>query len=75
SRSLGYPSVSTTRPEDRGAGDISFVAPYIPGMDGLGVNGAGAHSPRELVYLPSIRLSAERAAVFMSRLVTEWPRG
>lgn len=74
SRALGYPSVGTSAPESRGAGDISFVAPIIPGIDGLGVAGSGAHSPRELVYLPSLRLSAERAAVFMSRLVDRWPR-
>ncbi|HXG71676.1 MAG TPA: M20/M25/M40 family metallo-hydrolase [Gemmatimonadaceae bacterium] len=72
SRSLGYPSVSSGSPESRGAGDVSFVAPIIPGIDGLGVAGSGAHSPREQVYLPSIRLSAERAAVFMSRLVDQW---
>jgi hypothetical protein len=53
---------------------VSFIAPIIPGMDGLGVDGAGAHSPRELVYLPSLKMQAERAAVFMSRLVDRWPR-
>ena len=74
SRSLGYPSVGTSAPESRGAGDVSFIAPIIPGMDGLGVDGAGAHSPRELVYLPSLKMQAERAAVFMSRLVDRWPR-
>ena len=74
SRSLGYPSVGTTAPESRGAGDVSFIAPIIPGIDGLGVDGSGSHSPRELVYLPSLRMSAERAAVFMSRLVDTWPR-
>lgn len=74
SRALGYPPVATSAPESRGAGDISFVAPILPGIDGLGVAGSGAHSPSELVNLPSLRLSAERAAVFMSRLVDTWPR-
>lgn len=74
SRSLGYPSVGTSAPESRGAGDISFVAPILPGIDGLGVDGSGAHSPRELLSLPSLRLSAERAAVFMSRLSDSWQR-
>ena len=75
SRALGYPGVSTSPPESRGAGDVSFIASIIPGVDGLGVSGSGAHSPSELVYLPSIRMSAERASVFMARLAREWPTG
>jgi glutamate carboxypeptidase len=74
SRALGYPGVTSTPPESRGAGDVSFIAAIIPGIDGLGVDGSGAHSPSELVYLPSLRMSAERAAVFMHRLVEDWPR-
>jgi glutamate carboxypeptidase len=73
SRALGYPAVTSTPPESRGAGDVSFVAAVVPGIDGLGVDGGGSHSPREFVSLPSLRLSAERAAVFMARLAREWP--
>jgi glutamate carboxypeptidase len=56
-------------PESRGAGDVSFVAPFVTGMDGLGVSGRGSHSPDESVNLSSMRMAAERAAVFMRRLI------
>lgn len=70
SRALGYGPVEGDPPESRGAGDVSFVAPYIPGMDGLGVSGRGAHSPDESVNLNSLAMAGERAAVFMYRLIT-----
>jgi glutamate carboxypeptidase len=69
SRSLGYGPVEGDPPESRGAGDVSFVAPYLTGMDGLGVSGRGAHSPDESVNLNSIQMAGERAAVFMYRLI------
>lgn len=74
SRSLGYPAVTAGDAAGRGAGDVSFVAPYVTGMDGLGVDGGGAHTPREVIYLPSLRMAAQRAAVFMSRLESSWTR-
>ena len=61
---------SRAPPESRGAGDVSFVAPYTTGMDGLGVSGRGAHSPDESVNLNSLTMAAERAAVFIRRLIT-----
>jgi glutamate carboxypeptidase len=70
SRSLGYGPVEGDPPESRGAGDVSFVAPYLTGMDGLGVSGRGAHSPDESVNLNSLQMAGERAAVFMYRLIT-----
>ena len=69
SRSLGYGPVEGDPPESRGAGDISFVAPYTTGMDGLGVSGRGAHSPEESVNLNSLTMAAQRAAILMRRLV------
>ena len=68
SQALGYPAIEALPPERRGAGDIAFVGTIIPSLDGLGVNGFGAHSPEEGVYLPSLRMAAERAAVLMARL-------
>jgi len=70
SRALGYGQVEGDPPESRGAGDISFVAPYMTGMDGLGVAGRGAHSPEESVNLNSLTMAAERAAILMRRLIT-----
>lgn len=67
-RALGYGPARAQDPLSRGAGDVSFIAPIIPGMDGLGVSGGGSHSPNEWVNLGSLRMAAERAAVLMSRL-------
>jgi glutamate carboxypeptidase len=68
SRALGYPAVRALDASRRGAGDLSFVAPFIPGIDGLGALGNGAHSPQETVHLPSLQMQTERAAVFLARL-------
>jgi glutamate carboxypeptidase len=68
SRSLGYGAVASDPPESRGAGDVSFVAPYLTGMDGLGVSGRGSHSPEESVNLNSLTMAGERAAVLIHRL-------
>ncbi len=68
SRALGYPAVKALDASRRGAGDLSFVAPFIPGIDGLGALGTGAHSPQESVHLPSLQMQTERAAVFLARL-------
>jgi glutamate carboxypeptidase len=68
SRALGYPAVKALDASRRGAGDLSFVAPFIPGIDGLGALGSGAHSPQESVHLPSLQMQTERAAFFLARL-------
>lgn len=68
SRALGYAPVSGNDPSRRGAGDISFVAPILPGLDGLGVFGRGSHSPNEEVDLTSLPKQTARAALLMYRL-------
>ncbi len=71
SRALGYAPVAGNDPARRGAGDISFVAPILPGLDGLGVFGRGAHSPSESVDLTSLPKQTARAAVLMYRLARD----
>src|SRR5207247_1739794 len=68
SRAPGYPALQALDASRRGAGDLSFVAPYIPGVDGLGALGGGAHSPDEFVHLPSLEMQTARAALLMARL-------
>lgn len=68
SRDLGYGEVKAYDPGRRGAADISFIAEYVDGLDGLGVMGGGAHSPGETVNLKTMVPLTERAALLIHRL-------
>jgi glutamate carboxypeptidase len=68
---LGYGPEIVTDPIFGGAGDIAFVAPYVPGLVGVGAMGAGAHAEGETVYLDSLPKQAKRMAVLMYRLGEE----
>jgi glutamate carboxypeptidase len=68
---LGYGPEVVTDPIFGGAGDIAFVAPYVPGLVGVGAMGAGAHAEGETVYLDSLPKQAKRMAVLMYRLGEE----
>jgi glutamate carboxypeptidase len=71
SEALGYGKLTASDPTTRGAGDLSFVAPYIDGVEGLGALGSGAHSPNESVNLPALTMQTERAALILTRLSRE----
>jgi len=68
SQALGYGPVAPMDPGMRGAGDLSFVAPFMDGLEGLGALGSGAHSPAERVNLNALTMQIERAAVMLERL-------
>lgn len=68
SRALGHGGVEALDPGARGAGDISFVAPILDGIDGLGAVGRGAHNPDETVHIPMLWMQTERAAILLHRL-------
>jgi glutamate carboxypeptidase len=65
---LGFGRVVAFDPGRRGAGDISFVAPVVDGVDGLGTLGGGSHTPEEDVDLSTLAMQTARAAVFIHRL-------
>lgn len=67
-QALGLGPARAFPPLQRGAGDVSFVAKYIAGVDGLGASGSGGHTVRERVNLPSITTATKRAAVLIYRL-------
>ncbi len=71
---LGLGPVVEGGPMTRGAGDISFTAPYIPGLVGVGILGEGYHAPGETAYLDSLPKQAKRDAILMERL-TQQPSG
>ncbi|HEX3569826.1 MAG TPA: M20/M25/M40 family metallo-hydrolase [Acidobacteriaceae bacterium] len=65
---LGYPPMEEMDPMLRGAGDIAFVAPYVPGLVGTGAAGEGSHAEGETVFLDSIGRQAKRSALLIYRL-------
>jgi glutamate carboxypeptidase len=65
---LGFPPMPELDPMLRGAGDISFIAQYLPGLVATGAMGEGSHAEGEIVYLDSIAKQAKRSALLMYRL-------
>jgi glutamate carboxypeptidase len=53
---------------ERGAGDISFVAPYVGSLSGMGAVGENTHSPQETADLSRMALQIQRAALLIYRL-------
>lgn len=68
SQDLGFGSVTGYDPSKRGAADISFVADYVDGLDGLGTMGNAAHTPQETVNINTINALIQRAAILIYRL-------
>ncbi|UHG89629.1 M20/M25/M40 family metallo-hydrolase [Spirosoma oryzicola] len=68
SRDMGLGPVTAFDPGARGAGDVSFVAKYIPCLDGLGASGKGAHSIEETMNLKEYPFLIQRTAVLIHRL-------
>jgi glutamate carboxypeptidase len=68
SEDAGYGPIGAMDPARRGAGDVQFVAPYVPAIDGLGATGSGAHTDFEEVEVASIERGAIRAAILIYRL-------
>lgn len=67
-RDLGLPAMTAFDPGRRGAADISFVAPYVDGLAGLGVHGSGSHTVEETIDLESFPTAVKRAALLIYRL-------
>ena len=73
SQDAGLGPIRAMDPALRGAGDVQFVAPYIPAVDGLGASGSGAHTDFEELEVASIERGAIRAAILIYRLTRPIP--
>jgi glutamate carboxypeptidase len=71
SKDMGFGEVKPWDPGRRGAGDISYVASILPGLDGLGAEGNGAHSLAETIKLTSFKDITKRTALLIYRLTHE----
>lgn len=68
SQDLGFGKIEAQDPGERGAGDISYIANLLPGLDGLGATGRNAHAPGEYVDLDTLPRQIKRTALLIYRL-------
>lgn len=68
SQDAGLGAIGADPPDMRGAGDVQFTAPHVPGLDGLGAHGANEHTDDEELEIASIERGAIRAALLIHRL-------
>ncbi len=71
SQAMGQGKVAAFDPAKRGAGDISFIAKYVDGLDGLGTMGGGSHTPQEHMELNHFKDLTKRAAILIYRLINQ----
>lgn len=71
SKAMGQGEVKAFDPGKRGAGDISFIANYVDGLDGLGTMGHGSHTPEEYIDLTNFKELTQRAALLIYRLINQ----
>ena len=67
-KSLGSPSMQALDPMLRGAGDVSFISPFLDALDGMGLAGDGAHTASEMADLSRLPLQTKRVALLLHRL-------
>ena len=68
SQDLGFGPVQALDPKLRGYGDISFVAPILPCLDGLGARCEASHTPQERSDVSALPQLIKRTAVLIHRL-------
>jgi glutamate carboxypeptidase len=68
SQDLGFGKIEALDAGARGAGDIAFVSHLIPGLDGIGASGSGAHAAGEFADLESLPKITKKAALLIYRL-------
>lgn len=70
-QAMGRGPMPALDPARRGAADISFVAPYVDGLAGVGAYGRGGHTPDEALDLATVGLAIKRAAILIHRLTRD----
>jgi glutamate carboxypeptidase len=68
SQDLGFGKIEAQDPGERGAGDISYIAHLIPGLDGLGATGGNSHAKGEFTDLSTMPRQIKRTALLIYRL-------